>query len=279
MKEKNEKVIYNYEQEISLTELWNILVERKKIIAGCIVVFLVLASIYCLNKRPVYESKTSLQIGIVPNIGTIVSSDVVIYELNEMYGIEKNPRKKLPYLSEVKFADNGAKNQVADVISLIAYGKTPEEAQSLLQKINNNILAEHKEKYESAVLALKGKIASLEENMEILDQEIEGLNSKVESSGKDSEVVNSLLTFENVKLKQQRVNLSMEVLNLELQASELKARPTNVIIEPTVNEEPVNQKTILVLAVAIVTGTLMGIFVAFFMEFVQKAKVENKTAC
>lgn len=270
---------YNYEYEISLFELWNILVKRKKIIASVIIGFLVLSGIYCLTKKSVYESKCSLQIGSVPNIGTIVSPDVVIYELNEMYGKEKNPGKILPYLYEVKIADNGDKNQVADVISLIAYGKTPEEAQLLLQKINETLLAEHKEKYDSAVLALKGKIASLEENMEILDQEIKGLNSKVESSGKDNEVVNSLLTFENVKLKQQRVNLSMEVLNLELQASELKARPTKVIIEPTIYETPANQRILLILAVALVAGVLMGVFIAFFMEFVQKAKVADKKTC
>lgn len=275
MTEEHSQIINDDDYEISLFELWKILVERKKIIAGVIIGFLVLSGIYCLIKKPVYQSKTSLQVGSVPNIGTIISPDVVIYELNEMYGKEKNRGMQLPYLHEVKIADNGAKNQVADVVSLIAYGKNPEEAQSLLQKINNNILAKHKEKYISAVLALKGKIASLEENMEILDHEIEGLNSKVESSGKDSEVVNSLLTFENVKLKQQRVNLSMEVLNLELQASELKARPTNVIIEPTVNDGPVNQKTKLFLAVALVSGAFMGVFVAFFMEFVERAKVNK----
>lgn len=274
MIEENTKT-YNDEYEISLLELCNILVKRKKIIAGCIIGFLVLAGIYCLNKKPVYESKASLQIGSVPNIGIIVSPDVVIYELNEMYGKEKNPGMQLPYLHEVKRADNGDKNQVADVISLIAYGKTPEEAQSLLQKINETVLAEHKEKYASAVFALKGKIASLEKNMEILDNDIEGLNSKVETSGKNNEVVNSLLTFENVKLKQQRVTLSMDILNLELQASELKASPTTVIIEPTVNEEPTNQKTLLILAVALVIGALMGIFATFFMEFVERAKVNK----
>ncbi len=279
MAEEQTKKYNDDNYEISLFELWNILVKRKKIIAGCIIGFIVLSGIYCLNKKPVYESKASLQIGSVPNIGTIVPPDVVIYELNELYGKEKNPGIKLPYLHEVKIGDSGDKDKVSDVISLIAYGKTPEEAQSLLQKINETVLAEHKGKYDSAVLALKGKIASLEENMEILDQEIKGLDSKVESSGKDSEVVNSLLTFENVKLKQQRVNLSMEVLNLELQASELKARPTKVIIEPTVNEEPVNQKVPLILAVALVVGVMMGVFIAFFMEFVQKAKVANKKAC
>lgn len=278
MTEERLQLYDNEEEYISLFELWNIMVKRKKIIVGFIISFLVLAGMYCLNKKPIYESRVSLRIGSVPNIGTIVSPDVVIYKLNEMYGKEKNPGKRLPYLYEVKIADNGDKNQVADVISLIAYGKTPEEAQSLLRKINETILAEHKEKYNSAVLALKGKIASLEENMKILDQEIEGLNSKVESSGKDSEVVNSLLTFENVKLKQQRVNLSMEVLNLELQASELKARPTKVIIDPTVNEELVDQKTLLILAVALLAGVMMGVFFAFFMEFVQRAKVSNKKA-
>ncbi len=265
---------YNDEYEISLFELWSILVKRKKIIVGVIIGFLVLAGIYCLIKKPIYESKASLRIGSVPNIGTIVSPDVVVYKLNEMYGEEKNLGIELPFLHETKVAESEGK----DVISMIAYGKTPEEAQSLLKKINTNILVEHKEKYDSAVLALKGKIASLEENMEILDQEIEGLNSKVESSSENSEVVNSLLTFENVKLKQQRVNLSMEVLNLELQASELKARPTKVIIEPTVNEEPANQKTLLILAVALMAGAMIGVFVAFFMEFVQKAEVSNKKA-
>ncbi len=269
----SEEIFYDKEEFISAFELWNILVKRKKIIAGCIIGFLVLAGIFCLNKEPVYESKTSLQVGSVPNIGTIVSPNVVVYELNEMYGKEKNPGLKLPYIHEANIAEG------KDVIYLKAYGKTPEEAQSLLQKINNNILAEHKEKYDSAVLALKGKIASLEENMKILDQEIEGLSSKVESSGKDSEVVNSLLTFENVKLKQQRVNLSMDVLNLELQTSELKARPTKVIIEPTVNEGPVNQKTKLYLVVALVAGAFMGVFLVFFMEFVERAKVSNKKTC
>lgn len=267
-----EKTYNEDEYEISLFELWSILVKRKKIVAGVIAAFLVLSGIYCLIKKPVYESKTSLRIGSVPNIGTIVSPDVVLYKLNEMYGEEENPGIELPFLHEAKITGSEGK----DVISLIAYGKTPEEAQLLLKKINETIISEHKEKYASAVLALKGKIASLEENMKILDHEIDQLNSKVESSGKDNEVVNSLLTFENVKLKQQRVNLSMDILNLELQASELKARPTKIIIEPTVNEEPTNQRILLILAVALVIGALIGAFVAFFMEFVQKAKVLNK---
>lgn len=140
------------EDEISLIDLYLVLVKHKKIMAIVIAVVLMLGAFYALSKTKVYNYSVSIQIGKMlagkaqsEGLQSIESPDAVLSKITESYipyilnqYVSQHPGEDVPVI-KAKLLKN------SDIILLES--KAPENAtlQSLLmQSVVDRVLADHK---------------------------------------------------------------------------------------------------------------------------------------
>ena len=84
---------------------------------------------------------------------------------------------------------------------------------------------------------------------------------------KQSEVQNLKKYLSSLKNKEQ---------NLKLSLTPLKMKPTHIVGEIETLEKPIKPKKKLIVIVAFITGLMLSVFLAFFLEFIKGMKEEEK---
>ena len=79
---------YYPDDEISLIDLWNVLVRRRWLIAGVTLLCLLVAGLYTTLVTPVYESRSVLLVGKVASIGPVEDPNEMTLRLREAYRVD-----------------------------------------------------------------------------------------------------------------------------------------------------------------------------------------------
>lgn len=91
----------------------------------------------------------------------------------------------------------------------------------------------------------------------------------------DSTLANQQVTFENNLLNNEREKKKLELQRLDVESKLEALQDTRVIKEPSYSEKPVSPKKRLIILLAAVIGLMGSIFLAFFMEFIDKYRQEQ----
>ena len=260
------------EDEISLFDLWQVLTKRKMLIFTSLLVTLSLTSAWVSTSQPVYQSRAVLGIG---QVGSLESPQLVVQRIREEYRVKDDSEgpRNLPILTEVKVMDKS----LANGVEFIVQAHSAEEAQLFLGKIVSKIMDRHKQLFDMGRSEQQKQFESLQKHRDAIERGLIAIRERISALGKGDAALVGLLTLEQDRLLQQLPQVEQQIVALRLAMSELQSTPTFLLREPTLPIKPIKPKPALYLSLAMVLGLILGVFGAFFAEFLDKVRRQKET--
>ena len=196
--------INNNDNTIDLRKLFSIMGEQKKVIIPIIVICTVLAIIVAFVLPKSYQSNTLVRIkssggsnlsgyatmaaGLAIDVGgsssaspenyiELMKSREVIQPIIDGLDIDEQQKEKMSVVGFVKSNLEITNTKKTDLINIVAYGKTPEEAQMISQSVADNFLTLmtklNKEGNSSAINFLNDRMAIAKEEMETAENKLQ----------------------------------------------------------------------------------------------------------
>ena len=269
--------------EISLLEIWQVLVRYKKWVLGIPVLALVAAVAVSTLMPPVWEA---ILVGQVGQVGQQLIEPVarVVERIKQMpfqgevltsMGIrndEANPRGKLYRDSiKVKMLPN------TDLIEIKVRGYSREEAKSNAEATLDRLAKIHEQLAKPSVQRLTQQMERVKQQINELQEERESIKntqpnkSKADSGSRfmESIIQTNLLVQVGGELR----NLEQLRLTYEEQLSPLRTYPTSRIDSTYVSERPVAPKKGLIVVSSGALGLMAGMLAAFILNAMQTRKL------
>ena len=259
--------------EIDLVDLWRALVRQKWVFGTIFLLTLLGAGTYLLTVSPVYESKATIQIGQLA--GLSASGSEVSPGLLE--GADQFARRLREMPSETtghtRFHSASITDKATeDMVTVTLRAESGAEAQHALADNLEPVLAKHTVVFDAGMGLMRSRRANMQTQIEVLREQTEVLQAEVGQLREVSPTQASLLLLEIGNLTRQIPTLENQVQTLNERLLDSRSYPTRLISGPTLPETPVEPKTQLVLALAVVLGLTLGLVGAFFGEFLRVAR-------
>ena len=274
------------EDEIDLRQLWQTVVRRKAVLFGVTAFVMIAAVIYLLVSKPVYEAKVLIQIGSIDSKlfetpASLKSKLEMIYHVND-----KNVKQEYPLISSIS-----TPKKSSDLIGLSLYGLNSEEASRMAREVYNSIASKHRKVIESFTELQKRYLAQvgaeakrlkseIGRQTEIIESEKELLKQALQSVKRGEAGLVSAEYSKNLEklfALQDLLSKTLERINeIELSLSPLNVKETRLVGDIVTYDHPVKPRVKLILAVAFVSGLMLGLFLLFFLEFIAKERGESR---
>ena len=251
------------ESEISLVDLWLIVRRRWSWLSAGLVVGVSVAIAYIAFTVPTYESHMTLRVGNVPTLGLIEDTGVLSVELINKYGpiTAGGTRSQMPYLEK---KDIKAKN---NLLELVAVGYSPEEARDLLAQVAAKILQRHEQAYGNVIDPLRRRLATMDGQVSLLTKQIVDLGELVARMKESNPVQASLVAIERSRLFTSLDQLERDRVSLQQQVTQPYTNPSQVIVQPELQNSPVSPRKVLAAVTGIVLGIFIGLVAIFLRQF------------
>ncbi len=249
------------DDEISLRELWEIIVKRKWVVFASTVVCLGLAVVYLLLTPTVYESKAMIQIGQVAGQPLDSGTQLASRLMNQYTPVNTvQAKKQLPRLHSV-MPDKAE----ASILILEAYGKSPQDAQQYLTQIIQKFLKHNQQRYQQIVATRQAQLKQLQ-------AQYQGIH-KTLSSTPNVHAAHSnpvVLYMEQAKHYDALIQLQSAMATAENALEANNTRPSIQTLPPRYDPNPVAPKKALILVLAILGGLILGGFLALLQNALRK---------
>ncbi len=262
-----------YEDEISLVDLFLVLRRRKWIVIAISLGVVLLGFIYLAITEPVYESTAMLQVGQYSQPREkayhLEDPQIFVARLKEKtWSANTGKSSSILRLSSASYQKRKAKT----LITLKTSASSPEKAHESLNIIIQNILEEHRGLLDSVINSRKELISKLSERVEAMDKQIRQLNELISRTRKVDAAQAAVLAVEKSRLVGEVPEIVDRISTLQLYLSRLHTFPTQVIRKPAMQSSPVKPKRKLYIGISVVLGIVLGVFAAFFFEFISKLR-------
>ena len=275
--DKNQQYFYE-EDEIDLYELWLVLKRRKNYVLITMLIFLILGSVFILVSPNIYRAFAIVTLPSVGGSGRVIvdfpTTSQIVKTIDER--LKKKELKNLPgnlrdHLLKAKVEDVLAepvdRKKGGKVFLLKVEGSNKENLSnalfSVIDYLNENQYV--KKKINEQKELIKTQIYTIERKIPELEQEAKLLKGKLLKSQKikivgfnPSDIDRTIIQLKS-KLENLRYLLSSGIHGYE-------------VIYSSVSEKPVKPKKGLILGVSFISGLFLGIFVAFFVEWLENAR-------
>ena len=283
---ENQNIVYYQEDEIDLYELYLILKKRWKSVFLTFLLFLLIAIGYILTAKPVYSTEFYIKIPSVyvkegnslkkENILTVEETSSLIKklqdklkeenysDLSKALNLSESKIKKIKDINPEKLRNN--KEIIKIRIETNQSNLIPVISSKILDYLNNYPYIKEKLKLEKEKLAQLINISQSElENM----KKTKDLILKNIQEGKIRN-----FSFNPADIDAKILEISQQITQLQLKLQELKGFELSV--SPTIPKKPSKPKKALIIAVASVSGLFLGIFLAFFKEWIENARKRHE---
>ncbi len=270
-----------YDDEIDLYELWLVLKKRKFYVFSVIILFVLLGGIYAFVSPTIYRSSAVVALPSmdVKERGRNVlvdysTTEKIVESLNRK--IEDKDYKSLPdsvkipvlkaHVSKIDAKSLGRRGG-KEVFLLEVEGKKkeilPQVINSVVDYLNDNSFV--RKIIEGQKSLLKKQLNALEKEIPRVEREREILKKKFLGS-KDMKVFG----FNPMEIDKSVIELKAELSRLKyLLSAGVHGYEVVYVDFP---DKPVKPKRKLILSVSFVTGLFLGVFVAFFVEWLENAR-------
>lgn len=297
----NEAMQIKNEDEIDLKELWKVLLKCKKMLILLTGSITFVACVYALFiTKPLYEAKAVLEIGLYSNsnsnsnsntntntnmnvnVNWIENPSTVLKKIEINYIENRNTEEKV-WLNKISFV-KGTQN----LLELSVLGFSKELATAYLKEIEASISIRHQKLIDAYIDSVKMKIENLNTQKaelliekERLGEELNRKSNYIEKFVKENPAVAAVYSIElnnytvelkNLKNSIYTINNQLNDLKLDISSKNLKM--TEFIDNITASDRPVKPKKALIIVVGFVTGLILSVFLAFFLELIGKNKHE-----
>jgi len=269
---------------IDLRELFGILKKHKKFILGTTAIITMLAIIYIFVTKPMYEIKGLIEIAkidkkAVQNINDIKQKVETVFEVNI-----KGKKVELPALKSIEIP-----NKSESILILKTYGYNNKSAKKKLNDVVHYIESVQNNELDIYIEGQKRKLQLLDKDI----QRNQALADSIKKIIKKNQNMLANISKENAALagiyvieiskKQTELHritdklygLKIDKANLELSISPFKIQKTKLIGKPIILDKPIKPKKKLIIIVAFITGLMLSVFLAFFLEFLQGIREEK----
>lgn len=279
--------------EISLLEIWQVLVRQKKWVLGIPALALIAAAAVSALIPPVWEATLVGQIGQIGQIGQVGQAGTQIEtaanaverikqkpfqgEVLASMGIpldEENPKGKL-------YRDTLTVKILKDtnLIEIKVRGHSREEAKRNAEATLDRLAKLHEELAKPTIQRQAQQMERVKQEINELREERESIKntqqnkSKTDSGGRfmESIIQANILVQRDRELR----NLEQLKLSYEEQLSPLRTYTTARIDSTYVSESPVAPKKGLIVVLSSVLGLMAGIFAAFVLNAIQARKPKD----
>ncbi len=277
---------YIEEDKIDLGKLFFILKKRKKLIWSLTVVFTLLALTYSFFiAKPVYEVKVVMEMAQikkkpVQNIIDLKQRIEVIFEVNA-----KGKEIEFPLVSGIDLP-----KKTTNIMTIHTQGYSNSTAEQKLQEVISYIVLSQDKELDSYTKIQKKRLALTEKdiirNKELIveiKKDINNYEKKLLNISKQDAALAGIYTIETGKKQTELNNATSKVYSLEnkkndleLSISPLKIQKATTIGSIEVLDNPIKPKKKLIIIVAFITGLMLSIFLAFFLEFIRGSREEEK---
>ncbi len=276
------------EDDIDLRELLKVIKKRKSIIIVTVISFLVLAVIYLLVSKPVYEAVATLKIG-----GQLIGTN---NSIEKKYFEDAGKLKEYLYVKydvSGKYRKRGVRSYIEDVsvprntkgfITIIACGPNNEEAIKTLKVALYDVIKKNEAYYNKVLNKYRLRLIYLNKNYNFLSKEIttqtkilSDLSNKKNKIKKSNPDLAALIILQISQMKKNLITEKNDLLETKknINLTKLYMQPTYLVMTKIVGKiythnYPAKPKKKLILVAALITGLILGIFLVFFLEFIGK---------
>jgi len=277
---------YIEEGTIDIRELFSILTKRKKLIWLITAFFTLLALAYVFIAKPVYEVKTVIELAKI-NQKLVHSTATIKHKIETLFEVDiKNKKIKYPIISKVTIP-----KKTNDLLNITAQGhdnpsaeKKLNEAWRYLYKKQIKKIESYKNLQNKKLLLLKEDITQNNAFIQDTKKDIIEYENKLLNISKQDAVLAGIYAIE-ISKKQTELNMAInkkydlenEINRVLFSLSPYKLQKPSIIGEIQTLEDPIKPKKMLIVIVAFITGLMLAVFLAFFLEFLRESKKVNIT--
>lgn len=309
-KKQNQKYMENhyYEDEISLVHLWLVMLRWKYLIAGIFLICVFLGISYAWLKDPVYRYTTVIELARFGDGKSVESTDSVRARVNRifipMFRTEmrdlQNETGYQPPRASARIPEGGAR-------LLEIYSDNIEDRQDEIRSLHERLFSEIKTEQDFLVLmeneslllekqTVTAEINRLETEKKRLQEQIADTRKRLDSASlhqgramgearDEARAMTMLLIQSEVEKAHEKLAGLEEELYRQLPAREDKLNLrltginnqldrisfTKIRIMALASEHPVSRGKIIIVALSMILGAMIGVFAAFFAEFLSRA--------
>lgn len=270
----------HHDDEISLYDIWDVLVRRLPVLLGVAAVVIVLGTVYAVTQPEEYTYTTGIEIAQMPDdegaFTAVVRRNVVQDRLNDAI---------IPGVREAMGSGPGVSVSTSsgDFGLLLETTAGPEHADDVvaLHQAIVDALAESQEADKERVLT--ARTHTPKQRVALLEQQLDGIQTDI---AEFTEIAENAPGDRAASATQQVGELRREYRQLELQLiSDRNAaeglpgasQPMQTHFVARQSTSPTGAGASLTIALSIVLGGMLGLFAAFFWEFVSNARKRHQT--
>jgi capsular polysaccharide biosynthesis protein len=289
--EKEVSETERFEQdEVSVRDLWRVLINQKKWAIGIPILCVLLAAVGVSMAKPKWEATAVIQIGQVGQSGVgqgsqLIEPPVRAIERMKMKSFEDDVLTRLKISPE---EGNPMASLFRSTLALKALGTTDliqvkirahsrGQAQNWANAVVDRLKDVHERLAQPTIDRLRKQQAELKKQMLIIEEERSSLLRIVSKSSETSGdsrfsanlLLSNLLLQKNAELR----DFEMRRLAADEQLTSVRTYPTSLIDRIYVPENPASPKKLLVFMLSAVLGLILGTIVAFMRNYWQSEKV------
>jgi len=272
------------ENTIDIRGIFTIVKKKKKLIWSITGIFTLIAIVYIVMAKPVYEVKSMIEIGQIDGKPLDDINDIK-QKLSYQYKINtKGIERKFPRVASIYIPKNSK-----GIFSLSIQGYSNDEAIKYIQTVISNIENTYQDKIKAYVSSQKELINNIQKDilnttttLQTLTKELSNYSQRMLTLQEKDPTLSSIYAMQIAQSQTQLIdlqNLISELKNkeqeLKLSLTPVKMKPTKVVGEIEVLENPIKPKKGLIIIVAFITGLMLSVFLVFFLEFMEGMKKEE----
>jgi len=232
------------EEEVDLRDYLKVMGKRKWTIIITLLVCLAVAAIFTFSQRPVYQVESTFVIGstlIGPSMSpeatvSLCKSDYLLSKVKEILNLPKGEEIKIKAVS------------IGSTVTISLDSSSPEKAIRVINTITEQIAKEQNILYEEKIRSLKN--------------EAEGVKKEIELVQSRKEELFSRLLYLN-QLQNRFDGIQGQIVSF---------KKTRIIFPATIPDRPIKPRPAFNLAISIILGLFLGIFLAFSQEYLSKTE-------
>jgi len=197
-----------YEEEIDLMDYLKVIIKRRKLILAVFLIAIVAAGLFSFLLPKVYKIDAVLEIGQVAETMIEAPSQVAEKITSEVYRIFVREKLGIPEEKYPKIKTENPKD--TRLIILTIESANLQQAKTILEEINNLILAEHEEKIKAKKELIKQDIKTTEEKIKLVESDVEKTKNKIKQIDEDIKRIENKI--ENANEEKKNLEAKIEAL-------------------------------------------------------------------
>lgn len=260
----------NYQDdEINLADYIKVIIKQKVLIGVIFITCVAGTAIASFLMPEVYQIDSTVRIGKIGDslplpaeiIAKLKSKSLprsIIQGTNENISIEELQKAiKIDNIKDTNF------------LKIRMESTDPDTAIDILNKIENKFISDSNVYYEKSVALIEERVRELHLRKEDIVKQVKMLNQRIA----DNKMNSDYLLMENALANYENIYNELSTIEYSLKQDLLSAKNFEIIDPPANSTKPIKPKKKQMIAISAVLGAMLGIFVAFFVEFWQNSGV------